>query len=60
MAEFGEHLPRGAVAQLRLVAEGEQRLGAAGRFARACQLEDLFRPEKGLPDWRGEIFAKVQ
>ena len=55
MAEFGEHPPRGAVAQLRLVAEGEQRLGAAGRFAAPRQLENLFRPQKGLRDRAGRF-----
>ena len=39
MAELGERLARGAIAQLRLVAEREQRLLAAGLLAGARDRE---------------------
>ncbi len=42
-AELGELLARGAVAALRLVAEREQRLAAAGRGAGARDVEHLVR-----------------
>ena len=43
-AELGELLARGAVAALRLVPEGEERLVAAGLRPRARHLEHLVRP----------------
>ena len=49
-AELGELLAGGAVAELRLVAEGEERLVAAGRRACPCDLEHLVgRHVRALP-----------
>ena len=47
VAEFGQRLPRRAVAPLRLVAEREQRLLAARRCARPRDVEHLFRRHVG-------------
>ena len=47
VAEFGQRLPRRAVAPFRLVAQGEQRLLAAGRCARPRNIQHLLRRHVG-------------
>ena len=42
-----ELLARSPVAQLRLVAQGEERLAATGALARACHLEHLVEAQVG-------------
>ena len=60
MAERRKCLARGAVAQLGLVAEREQRLGAAGGCAGAGDGEHLLGREVGGPARRAASRAKVQ
>ena len=55
-----QRLPRLAPAQLRLVAQGEQRLGAAGRGARAGDRQHLLGREVGRCARRAGVSAKVQ
>ena len=64
VAERGQRIARRGVAQLRLVTQGEQRLGAARRLARAGDGEDLIGRQVGRlagarPFGEGAVMADV-